>query len=455
MDSVVDIAIVGGGPAGLAAASALLQVGASVTVLERMPELDPVALGPDIYEAVSSVCSVGLHKTRIFSKQGDFQPTDGTDIGDFYEIAKQYGPEGSQGLATVKWHKLRDVLANNLPKGVLQTDASFSHYEEGIDGVTLHFHNRAPLHAKLLLGADGANSLVRQQALSESLPPFQGVVVWRGLVDQSRLGAIKPDDDGESSHMWADGPRFGGILRLPGKHGKEVVWMAIAPWDKDREAEIRKATHGSETAEDHQRKMERCLETMADFDNAFLRVVRASDPATMQQNTIYRRLPSVRWGAGRVSLLGDAAHLMPPNYGQGTSLALEDALALAHKVQMHGVTAIALRRYEAQRIKRVLPVQVTIAAEAHRAWVGKGAEGLIKQGAMSRQMQAFMHRLFAYKPEPLDNTRPAVAGAPAPPTTALRHISTTCRLRMAQLRSAAAVVPTLVAAHMRSHMHGH
>jgi hypothetical protein len=138
------------------------------------------ALGGEVYNAVSKVCSTGLHKTRIFTKDGKLKPTESTDMcvggpaaslhyetqlgafppkqchlssssvyfrpllfdsialltddrpdcyrprpyhilllrsADFYEIARQYGPAGSQGLVTVKWHKLRDTLADQLPKG--------------------------------------------------------------------------------------------------------------------------------------------------------------------------------------------------------------------------------------------------------------------------------------------------------------------------------------------------
>jgi 2-polyprenyl-6-methoxyphenol hydroxylase-like FAD-dependent oxidoreductase len=44
------------------------------------------------------------------------------------------------------------------------------------------------------------------------------------------------------------------------------------------------------------------------------------------------RAPSARWGEGRVTLLGDAAHPMTPNVGQGACQAIEDALALAEEL---------------------------------------------------------------------------------------------------------------------------
>ena len=329
---------------------------------------------------------------------------------------------------------------------------SFSNFSEDKDGVTLNFHDRQPLRAKVLIGADGANSAVRTQALGEEKPPFQGVVVWRGIVNEESIkGAIKPGDDGISSHMWTEGARFGGILRLPGKKSREVVWMCISPWATEREQEIRKAVHGTETTADQAAKLDRCLEAMGDFDESFLSIVRATDPSTVQQNPIYRRMPSVSWGHGRVSLLGDAAHLMPPNYGQGTSLALEDALALADVLSKKGIDASSLRMYEGQRMGRVLPIQVTIGLEAHRSWKGAGAEGLIKEGSMSEHMKQFMHHLFSYKPAPLHTYQ-----AWAYKSTCHDHrlpchsIASAVYHRYAQVSAAVAVAPKIIAHSLRN-----
>ena len=285
---------------------------------------------------------------------------------------------------------------------------------------------------------------MREQALGEGKPPFQEVVIWRGIVKEEIAkggGEIKPGDDGVSSHMWTEGARFAGILRLPDKNSNEVVWMCISPWPADRESEVRKAVHGTETATDHVAKLKRCLETMSDFDEPFLKIVAATDPSTVQQNPIYRRLPSVSWGRGRVSLLGDAAHLMPPNYGQGTSLALEDALALADTLANEGVSAASLRTYEARRMVRVLPIQVTIGLEAHRSWKGAGAEGLIREGSMSEHMKKFMHCLFSYAPAPLKPRGTSVVCRPQHPC---QDFFSVFHHKLAQLKTIVSVAPMII-----------
>ncbi|MFP4624350.1 MAG: FAD-dependent monooxygenase [Gemmatimonadota bacterium] len=60
----------------------------------------------------------------------------------------------------------------------------------------------------------------------------------------------------------------------------------------------------------------------------------------------------VRWGRGPVTLLGDAAHPMTPNMGQGACTAIEDAVVLARALTDHGVGTSALRCYERLRARR-------------------------------------------------------------------------------------------------------
>jgi 2-polyprenyl-6-methoxyphenol hydroxylase-like FAD-dependent oxidoreductase len=81
-------------------------------------------------------------------------------------------------------------------------------------------------------------------------------------------------------------------------------------------------------------------------------LIEATDEALILRNDIYDRAPLRRWGQGRVTLLGDAAHPMTPNLGQGACQALEDAVVLADCLREAGDTGAALRAYEAGRIPR-------------------------------------------------------------------------------------------------------
>jgi 2-polyprenyl-6-methoxyphenol hydroxylase-like FAD-dependent oxidoreductase len=84
--------------------------------------------------------------------------------------------------------------------------------------------------------------------------------------------------------------------------------------------------------------------------------VEATEDARILRNDIYDREPAGRWGEGNVTLLGDAAHPMTPNLGQGACQAIEDAVVLADAVRESGSVAAALRSYEARRIERTAAV---------------------------------------------------------------------------------------------------
>src|SRR5919204_614831 len=64
------------------------------------------------------------------------------------------------------------------------------------------------------------------------------------------------------------------------------------------------------------------------------------------------RPPAERWGEGRVTLLGDAAHPMSPTQGQGACQAIEDAVVLGKSLRQHADVPTALRAYEQRRIPR-------------------------------------------------------------------------------------------------------
>ena len=90
----------------------------------------------------------------------------------------------------------------------------------------------------------------------------------------------------------------------------------------------------------------------------------------MEQRDIYDRAPDLQWSSGRVCLLGDAAHPMMPNLGQGGGMAIEDALVLGQEIAKLNQAAgadpngvprrrlpIALRKYNQNRVLRAAAVQ--------------------------------------------------------------------------------------------------
>ncbi len=85
--------------------------------------------------------------------------------------------------------------------------------------------------------------------------------------------------------------------------------------------------------------------------------IAATDECNILKNGAYDLAPLKRWGQGRITLLGDAAHPCTPNLGLGACMALEDALVLAKSFCKEPTPELALRRYESLRRRRTRYVQ--------------------------------------------------------------------------------------------------
>ena len=85
-------------------------------------------------------------------------------------------------------------------------------------------------------------------------------------------------------------------------------------------------------------------------------ILETADAAAILRNDIYDRDPLDRWGSGRITLLGDAAHPMTPNLGQGACQAIEDALVLARCLAGGSDAGASLRRYESDRVSRTASI---------------------------------------------------------------------------------------------------
>jgi 2-polyprenyl-6-methoxyphenol hydroxylase-like FAD-dependent oxidoreductase len=93
--------------------------------------------------------------------------------------------------------------------------------------------------------------------------------------------------------------------------------------------------------------------------------MRAARPEDLRHDRLFIREPLARWGAGPVTLVGDAAHPVMPHTAQGAAQALEDAVALGLALRNAGDPVAALRRYEevrAARTRRVVRAGPLIAA---------------------------------------------------------------------------------------------
>jgi 2-polyprenyl-6-methoxyphenol hydroxylase-like FAD-dependent oxidoreductase len=195
---------------------------------------------------------------------------------------------------------------------------------------------------ELLVGADGLHSSVRRQIRPRARIRYTGATAWRGI--GRGVAHLLPPGRGIE---WWDGGCFAGAHHLA---QSDVYWYGGMPAPPGPHA-TRPATIAEVTAR------------YAGWPERFLCAVSATGPEGVLRTDIYDLAPILRWGAGHVTLVGDAAHAMSPVLGQGGGTALEDAVILARCVARHGCTPQALRRYEATRRWRTLSL-----AEASHLW---------------------------------------------------------------------------------------
>jgi 2-polyprenyl-6-methoxyphenol hydroxylase-like FAD-dependent oxidoreductase len=216
---------------------------------------------------------------------------------------------------------LQSTLLHALPDDSIHLDHSFINYKQHGDRIAATFAHGDAVEADFLIGADGIHSDVRLQFINDGDPVYCGYTVWRGIspvIPKQIPGTTALEFHGR-------GKRFGiGPVGL-GRLG----WWATANTDD-----------GDLTS------------LFAGWYRPVLELIEATPEKSILKTRALDRDPIKNWGAGRMTLLGDAIHPTTPNLGQGGCLAMEDALILARCFEKYGAIEEALRKYERLRYQR-------------------------------------------------------------------------------------------------------
>lgn len=351
----VDVAIIGAGPGGLAIAHALLKLGLNARVYERAKKLRPMgaALGlfPNAYHALEAIdpdlcdriLAVGVEPSKqiVQNAKGDIL-FEGESP--FSNLKDKYG----KPFQWMGWYNLQHVLRETLPSDIVCLDRCCTGFTQNRDRVTVHFDDRESVTAGLLVGADGINSIVRQALLDDGPPRYMNTMSWRAVIDRGE----RFSDPGEFRLISGEGKNFA-IIDVG---GGATCWTATALSSSDRLCD---------TLEEA--KM-RVLEEFKGWPDPVENIVRETDASRIVERGICDRLPVEKWGKGRVTLLGDAAHPMRPALGQGTGMAFEDAYELAAGLRSASCIEAAIEQYESDRIPRTKILQERAVSEGEKAY---------------------------------------------------------------------------------------
>jgi salicylate hydroxylase len=351
MTQVPRIAIVGGGLAGLATAVALSRrLGLQAEVFEQSPRLGEIGAGINVSpQAVKALRAIGLGE-RIAAVANiasgvltrDMNSGVPLDYRDQAVAAARFG----YGVHTFHRGDLLQALASGIDPQRIHLDHRLVGLDERPADIALTFANGATREADLLIGADGVHSLVRRTLYGHDNPTYTGQMVWRALLPGSDVPAEVLAPGGHVQWLGPGRHFFAYYLR-----GRDVVNVV--------------------TQEDTENWVEEGWSTPGDPDE-----MRASFPnpepllATLLSRIVqcskwglFTRPLTGNWGRGRIQLIGDAAHAMLPNAGQGASQSFEDAYILAcWLAAAPGDPLEALENFRRVRIPRVHGVQLCSAA---------------------------------------------------------------------------------------------
>jgi 2-polyprenyl-6-methoxyphenol hydroxylase-like FAD-dependent oxidoreductase len=322
--------VAGAGIAGMAAAIALRRAGHEVQIVERSPELREIGAGLMIWpNGARALEALGVEPRSIAVDKVTLSNSRGRRLTEM-PVDKAYERYGA-GVSFVHRADLQAALAKTFGSEGLRFGCDVRGFVQDEDRVEVTLGDGTVATADLLVGADGLRSAVRRQLLGDGDPVYLGSTIWRGLVSNEGM-ALAP---GSGINWWRRGSEFLAFHLA----GETIYWAGVT-----------KEPRGEEPGpEGHKRDL---LERFGDWAPLVPALIAATDDAAILRNDMYDRPPALRWSGGRVTLVGDAAHPMSPNQGQGACQALEDGVALGESVARTSTLAAAFELYERRRLRR-------------------------------------------------------------------------------------------------------
>lgn len=346
----MNIAIVGGGIAGLSFALGLHKRGIDCDVFEAVTDIKEIGVGITLLpHAMRELAELGLQDALEAVGIENLESVFYTQHGQYvYKEAR--GRHAGYTLPEIGIHRgklhriLFDAAVSRLGADKVHTGMRCSAFSQNDNGVEIEFSNAhtqtsLKVQAQIAVACDGVNSVMRTQMHPQDALCFAGINTWRGVT-------VHPPILTGKSYLRIGTVEVGKMVIYPiidnvdGKGNQLINWVAelqkpnaaMNDWNRPGDPAV-------------------CAQIFKDWTFDFLNVpelILKADKVFEYPMVDKNALPF--WTQGRVTLMGDAAHPMYPRGSNGSAQALIDAQTLADQLAQHTDPKEALKAYEVLRL---------------------------------------------------------------------------------------------------------
>ena len=326
----MNIDIIGAGIGGLTTAIALEQKGIKTRIFEQAERIKPVGAGiilannaMQIYEKLGLRKVIEENGNPISSMnitKSNLKPLSKIDLTYF---------ERKHNTKNIAIHRgtLQQILIDKLKSTKINLNHKLTSIVENTNGYYLKFENGEQIQSSTVLGADGLNSIVRQNIFPNNTIRKANQICWRGITECELPIKFR----NELNEAWGKSERFGFVQVAENK----VYWYALKSFKKSK----------------NEFSINDLEQYFGDYNSVIKDIIKSTKKEHINTAEISDLKPTNIWFKENVCLIGDSAHATTPNMGQGACQAIEDAFVLSECLHKYEITK-AFSEYQKLRLPK-------------------------------------------------------------------------------------------------------